>query len=106
MFSKVKSKRNTGVAVWEPLPGFDEVAPNVWLPDGYDPNPYERPSPIIETTNQAAVEYLKCQQSLPYFVTTHCWTLHVDDPLLGHETGCPQVDRIASGRQLIDHERE
>jgi hypothetical protein len=80
------AKKQKALAAWEPLPGFSEVAPNIWLPDGYDPNPYERPSPEIDTTTKGAVEYLKCQNSLAYFVTTHCWTLHVDDPLTGVPT--------------------
>lgn len=44
MFAAPKSKRSVAV-VWQPLLGFSEVAPNVWLPDGYDPSAATRPRP-------------------------------------------------------------
>lgn len=89
MFASAKQRRkkaDAGPATWEPLPGFSEVLPNVWLPDSYEPNPYEITAPIVDTPEKAAVEYLKCATSLPYFVTRYCWTLHVDDPLTGVPT--------------------
>lgn len=83
---KRRSKADVAPIAWEPLPGFSEVLPNVWLPEGYEPNPYEVQAPIVDTAAKATLEYLKCQASLSYFVTRYCWTLHVDDPLTGVPT--------------------
>ena len=88
-----RARRTAAQAVatgWEPLPGFLEVAPNVWYPDDYERSPFELPSPVVETQAQAAVEYVKCHRSLPYFATTHCWTLHVDD----RDTGIPTYRKV------------
>lgn len=89
MFSAPKrrtKKADVAPLAWEPLPGFSEVLPNVWLPEQYEPNPYELQAPIVDTAAKASVEYLKCQANLAYFVTRYCWTLHVDDPLTGVPT--------------------
>jgi len=86
MKGKRRSRNEVSALAWEPLPGFSEVLPNVWLPDGYEPTPYETATPIVATAERAIVEYLKCQTNLAYFVTRYCWTLHVDDPASGVPT--------------------
>ena len=64
---------------WLPPPNWIEK-PGVWLPPSYRPNEWEVPTPIVRTLDEATVEYARCKQSLPYFVFSHCWSLHTDDP--------------------------
>jgi hypothetical protein len=90
------------------LPGFFEAAPNVWVPDGYEPTPYEIQTPIVTTRAEAVAEYLRCQRSLPHFVTRHCWTLHVDDPTTGVPTyrkfpAYPYVLETLAAAQRVDN---
>ena len=62
------------------LPSFTERAPGVWIPNGYRPGAFEEPTPTVHDADDAAVQYLRCARSLPYFVFAFCWSLHTDDP--------------------------
>lgn len=101
---------------YQPLPDFTEVAPNVFVPRGYVPGPYELVTPVVRTEHDAAREYLACAQSLPYFLFHFGWSLHVDDPdgpqyrkipaypyLLefAHEVQTPRNTHIEKSRQML-----
>ena len=72
------------VKPWQPPSSFHEVKPGLWLPQGYVPTEWELASPTAVTKEQSAAEFVRCRDSLAYFVFHHIWTLHVDDP-----TGSP-----------------
>ncbi len=82
---------------WEPLPDFVEVAPNVWVPPGYRPTAWERPTPIVTSNAEAAVQFAKCESSLPYFALRFAWSLHQDDP-----SGEPQYRKIPAYPYVTD----
>jgi hypothetical protein len=92
-WKRLKTKAET----WEPLPTFYEVAPNVWVPHGYRPTEWERPTPVVSTTEQAAAEYARCAASLPHFLLRHGWSLHTDDP-----SGEPQYRKFPAYPYVLD----
>lgn len=74
---------------WKPLPGFVEVAPNVWQPSTYVATPYELSAPPIRSVLEVEAEYARCAGSLKYFAFHHLWSLHADDP-----SGRPQYRKF------------
>lgn len=82
------------------MEGFQEIAPNVWVPPGYRPTEYELPTPIVRTPGDAAAEYAKCvdpEGGCAYFVLHFGWTLHVDDP-----SGIPQYRKVPAYPCVLD----
>lgn len=87
-------------ATWEPIESFHEVAPNVWVPQGYSPTAWEIPTPIVRTTEEAAAQYARCadgETGLVYFALHFGWSLHEDDP-----SGVPQYRKIPAYPYVID----
>lgn len=74
-----RQERGIQPYVYDPLPGFRKRAPGVWIPDGYHPSQFEMPTPVVQTPEDAAREYRRCQRSLSYFAFSACWSLHTDD---------------------------
>ena len=73
-------KRGPTARPYETLPGFEERYPGVWMPRNYVPSEHEFPTPIPKTPEEVAAEYVRCANSLSYFVFSACWSLHTDDP--------------------------
>jgi hypothetical protein len=66
---------------WRAPNGWREVAPHIFEPAGYQRKPWELAPPTdLSTTDAMSREYVKCKNSVLYFATRYCWTLHVDDP--------------------------